>query len=125
MNWKQFIDSLKAKSQMLASMLSMGVVAAVDDNKITVAFTANGANKQVLEKVEHKTTIEDTLREFFKLAVRIEYVLDKTKKPPGTKAGKPRELSIDADDILAKDPELKRVVERFDGEIISRRKTDK
>ncbi|MCP4570199.1 MAG: DNA polymerase III subunit gamma/tau [FCB group bacterium] len=125
MNWKKFIDSLKAKSQMLASMLSMGVVSAVEDNKITVAFTANGANRQVLEKAEHKTTIEDTLREFFKLAVRMEYVLDKTKTPPGTKSGKPRELSIDADDILAKDPELKRVVEQFDGEIISRRKTDK
>ena len=78
----------------------------------------------MLEKKEHKATIEDTLREFFKLTVRIEYVLNKKLKTAGPEATKPRNLQINTDDLLAGDPELKKVVEQLDGEIISRKKTD-
>ena len=126
MNWNKFLDHLKRRKQMIASLLAMGQVSAVADNTITISFSSNGGtNKQVLEKAESKGIVEETMREFFKLPVRIEYRLDAApaKTEPAT-SRKPPPLPIDAADLLEHDPDLKRMVEGVNGEIISRRKID-
>jgi len=120
------LDHLKRRKQMIASLLAMGQVSAVADNTITISFSSNGGtNKQVLEKAESKGIVEETMREFFKLPVRIEYRLDAAPaKTEPTTSRKPPPLPIDAADLLEHDPDLKRMVEGVNGEIISRRKID-
>jgi DNA polymerase-3 subunit gamma/tau len=124
MNWKKFLDALKNRSQMLASMLAMARVRSVVDNKITVAFSANAdTNKQVAEKSDNYTIITDTLREFFKLPVRAEFILLEDEQIPAAGTDITEKQPVNADDLFEKDPELKKMVEQIDGEIISRRKT--
>lgn len=125
MSWKKFLESLKRRKQMLASLLSMGQVRAVEDNKITIAFGANySTNKQVVEKPESKSVIEETLREFYKLTVRVEFELDLTQTSTQPSGTRPESRQIDADDLFEKDPDLKKMVEHVDGEIIGRRKIE-
>jgi DNA polymerase-3 subunit gamma/tau len=125
MSWKKFLDSLKRRKQMLASLLSMGQVRAVEDNRITVSFNSNySTNKQVVEKPESKTVIEETLREFYKLTVRIEFELDTTPAAPAPTRKHAEVEQVDAEDLFEKDPDLKKMVDQIDGEIIGRRKID-
>ena len=116
---------MKRRKSMVASLLAMGTVQAVADNKITVAFGNNSStDKQVLEKQEWRDLIETTLREFYKVAARIEFVIDVTVESSQPARQKTVPQKVNADDLLAADPELKRMVEQIDGEIIDRRKTD-
>jgi DNA polymerase-3 subunit gamma/tau len=125
MSWGKFLENLKRRKQMLASLLSMGQVRDVQDIKITVTFGATySTNKQVVEKPESKSLIEETLREFYKLTVRIEFELDATQPPPVKSSQRTETNRVDADDLLEKDPDLKKVVEQIDGEIIGRRKIE-
>ena len=124
MSWKKFLESLKRRKQMLASLLAMGQVQRVEDNKISIAFASNySTNKQVVEKAESKAVIEETLREFYQMTVRIEFELDAAPAamPSRKQAESPQ---INADDLLDQDPELKKMVEQIDGEIIGRRKIE-
>jgi len=125
MSWKKFLESLKRRKQMLASLLSMGEVKTVENNKITVFFGPSySPNKQVVEKPDSKALIEDALREFYKLTVRIDFELDRSQ--PAAQPVRPRAeiKQVDADDLLDKDPDLKRMIEKIDGEIIARRKIE-
>ncbi len=126
MSWPKFLETLKRRKQMLASLLSMGEVRSVENNKILVAFrNSYETNKQVVEKPESKTLIEDTLREFYKTTVRIEFELDSTPAPEPPKRQPRREIEqVDADDLLKNDPDLKKMLEQIDGEIIGRRKIE-
>lgn len=125
MSWNRFLEELKMRKQMLASMLSMGHLHDVKDNEITISFAPSyGPNKQVIEKPESKSIVEETLRDFYKIAVRIKFVIDsKIKTPVHTQKG-PENLKIDAEDLFAKNPDLKKMVDRVDGEIVGRRKID-
>jgi len=100
-------------------------VRAVEDNKITIAFGPNYAtNKQVVEKPESKAVIEETLREFYGLTVRIDFELDKAQAAAPPTRGRPEPEQIDAEDLLEQDPDLRKMVEQIDGEIIGRRKIE-
>jgi len=125
MSWKKFLESLKRRKQMLASLLSMGQVRAVEDNKISITFSANYAtNKQVVEKPESKAVIEEILREFYGLTVRIDFELERAQAAAAPMRGRPEPDQIDAEDLLEQDPDLKKMVEQIDGEIIGRRKIE-
>lgn len=125
-SWNKFLDILKKKNSMLASMLSMATVKSVENNVITVAFGPSGdTHKQVVDKADSKVIIEKILKEFYQLTVRIEFTIDKTIKAQSAgKQKQPENLAINAEDLFAKDPELKSFVDKIDGEIVSRRKVD-
>lgn len=125
-SWNKFLDVLKKKKSMLASMLSMATVKSVENNVIKASFGPSGeTHKQVVEKPESKSVIEEALKDFYQLTVRIEFTIDKTLKAKSTsKQKEPDNLAINAEDLFAKDPELKSFVDKIDGEIISRRKVD-
>lgn len=126
MGWSGFLDLLKKRKQMLASMLSEGKVSSVDDNKITVSFgPANITNKQVAQKPEAVAVIEEILREHFKITARIAFQIDKSVKPPPVAAEAAPGLDlVNTEDLFASDPELKKMVDRIDGEIIGKKKIE-
>ncbi|NMC43482.1 MAG: DNA polymerase III subunit gamma/tau [candidate division Zixibacteria bacterium] len=125
MEWSRFLDFLKRRKPMLASMLAMGKVRAVTDGVITVAFGSNySTNKQIAEKAENKAVIEETLRDFFKLPARMEYQLDRVDTAPAETIPAREYQTLDAEEIYKDDPDLKRMIEEIDGEIIGRRKVD-
>lgn len=125
MEWPRFLDFLRRRKQMPANMLSMGKVRSVVDNVITVTFGNNqNTNKQIVEKAENKGVIEEALRDFFKLPARMEYQLDRVDTAPAETVPAREYQSLDAEEIYKDDPELKRMIEEIDGEIIGRRKVD-
>jgi DNA polymerase-3 subunit gamma/tau len=126
MNWPAFLNTLKQRNQMLASMLSMGKITAVHDSTIVVSFGSSyKANKQVVEKAKGQETIESALTDFFKRRVRIEFELAPAQaQPAADRDSVLKKPKIDAQDLFLKDPALKKIVERLDGEIIGRRKIE-
>jgi len=125
MSWKKFLDSFKRHNPMLMSMLTMGQVRAVEDNKIMIAYGPSyAANMQVVRKPEKKAVIEEALREFYKLTVRVEFELDETQAAVAPARKHTETIQVDADDLLEKDPDLRKMVEQIDGEIIGRRKIE-
>ncbi|MFH1701077.1 MAG: DNA polymerase III subunit gamma/tau [Candidatus Zixiibacteriota bacterium] len=125
MSWNRFLDTLKKRSSMLNSQLAMGHIQNVKNNEITIAFTPTySTSKQVIEKPESKNIVEEALRDFYKIAVRIKFVIDTTIKTPVHTKQEPENLLINAEDLFAKDPDLKKMVERIDGEIVGRRKIE-
>jgi DNA polymerase-3 subunit gamma/tau len=124
-DWPRFLDVLKRRKPMLASMLNMGKVRSVVDNTITITFGNNrNTDKQVVEKPENKAVIEEALRDFFKLTVRVEYLLDRMDTT-SAETNPPRGYqSVDAEELYKDDPELKQMIDEINGEIISRRKVD-
>jgi DNA polymerase-3 subunit gamma/tau len=125
MEWPRFLDVLKRPKPMLASMLAMGKVHSVVDNTITIAFGSNySTNKQIAEKSENRAVIEEALRDFFKLTVRVEYLLDRVDTTPAETVPARGHQPIDPEEIYKDDPELKQMIEEINGEIIGRRKAD-
>jgi len=125
MSWPKFLEALKRRKQMLASLLSMGELRSVEENRIRVAFrNSYETNKQVVSKSENRTLIEDTLRDFYKTAARIEFEIDNSPPPKKKAEPRPRSEPVNADDLVDNDPDLKKMLEQIDGEIIGRRKIE-
>jgi hypothetical protein len=125
MSWPKFLEALKRRKQMLASLLSMAEVRSVEDNKIHVTFrNSYETNRQVVSKSENKAVIEDALRNFYKTSARIEFELDNSPPPKVKTETRRQSEQIDADDLLDDDPDLKQLLEQIDGEIIGRRKIE-
>jgi len=119
-SWPKFIDHLKSKNQMLAALLAMAEIRKVEDNVITAVFyNAGGTSKQVVEKSNHVTVIQSELRDFFGANLQIKFETDPNKKGPEP-AGKTEK--IDTEKLLKEDEKLRNIVDRFDGEIIGKKK---
>ncbi len=126
MGWSGFLDLLKKRKQMLASMLSEGKVSDVTDNKITVSFApTNITNKQVAQKPDAVAVIEETLREHFNIAIRINFQIDASVKPPPVASEPSAGLeAVNTEDLFSSDPDLKKMVEQIDGEVIGKKKIE-
>ncbi len=123
--WHKFIDSLKVKNQMLAAHLSMVEIREVKDNTITAVFhNAGGTSKQVVEKPDYITIITSHLRDFFKTNVKIRFEIDANKKLTVENKPEPKIEKVDSQKILEENGQLKKLVEKFDGEIIGVREKE-
>ena len=123
--WKKFADHLKRQNPMLSALLSMAEITEVKDNLITAVFhNAGGTSKQVLEKPDYIAAINAALREFFKTPLHIRYEVDHNKKVPEATQPNHKPEKVDSEKILKEDPGLKNLVDRFNGEIIGRKKVD-
>ena len=124
-SWHKFLDYLKSKNQMLAAHLSMVEITEVKDNVITAVFhNAGGTSKQVVEKPDYMSKIIAELREYFKTNVGIRFTLDLNKKPSAIPRPERKIEKVDSKEILAKNGKLKKLVEKFDGEIIGVKNND-
>ncbi len=124
-SWNKFLDYLKSKNQMLSAHLSMVDIVEVKDNVITAVFhNAGGTSKQVVEKPDYLAKIVAELREFFKTNVGIRFTLDTNKKPSAIARPERKIEKVNSEEILAKNGKLKKLVEKFDGEIIGVKDSD-
>ncbi|UCD17342.1 MAG: DNA polymerase III subunit gamma/tau, partial [Candidatus Zixiibacteriota bacterium] len=124
-NWPKFTEHVKKSNPMLSALLSMAEIREVKDNVITAVFhNAGGTSKQVLEKSDYIAAIQADLREFFKTSLRIKYEIDVNKKAPKNTRPESTTNKIDADNLLKEDARLRNLVDRFDGEIVGKRKID-
>jgi DNA polymerase III subunit gamma/tau len=123
--WPKFIEFLKRENPMLSALLAMADIKDVNDNIITAVFhNAGGTSKQVVEKSNYQTTILSALREFYKTNLKIRFEIDQTVKPANEPKPAPKVEKLDTEKILAEDERLRNIVEKFDGEIVGRKKAD-
>ncbi len=128
MSWRKFLEVLKKKNTMIATMLAMGSLSSVTENLITIGFEpGREMNKQVVERPEKKAMIEKILTEYYGIAVTVSFIMEKAapaeKKEVAQTVDDPA-APINTADLFDKDPELKRLVDDIDGEIIGRKKVD-
>jgi len=110
---------------MLAAHLSMVEIREVKDNTITaVCHNAGGTSKQVVEKPDYMTIITSHLRDFFKTNVKIRFEIDANKKLTVENKPEPKIEKVDSQKILEENGQLKKLVEKFDGEIIGVREKE-
>jgi DNA polymerase-3 subunit gamma/tau len=124
-NWSHFTDHLKTQNPMLSALLAMAEIREVKENTITAVFhNAGGTSKQVVEKPDYLGIITSSLKDYFKtnLKIRFEIDINKTAAPPPKSAPPPEKL--DTAKILAEDERLRNLVQRFDGEIVGKRKAE-
>ncbi|MCK4632848.1 MAG: hypothetical protein KAT79_06220, partial [candidate division Zixibacteria bacterium] len=121
--WEAFLTILRGKSQMLASLLSMGKVRGFENNMIKAAFgTAEATSVQVIEKKENYKTITDCLREHFRANVGISFDVDESIRSP-QRSNQNGAMSRDqVEDLVEKSPRLKKLMEKVNGEVIGMRK---
>lgn len=124
-NWPKFIEHLKRENPMLSALLAMVEIKEVKDNVITASFhNAGGTSKQVVEKPNYMSIITSSLRDFFKTGLKMKFEIDLNKGPVSTQKTFSKPEKVDAEKLLQEDEKLKRIVERFDGEIIGKKKTN-
>ena len=121
--WDNFLNLLRQRSQMLASLMSMGEVRQVKDNTLRLVFPAAGStNKQVVEKADNLNLILGTLREHYKSNLSIKFEIDPEKNRPSNSLGNNSLSKEDVDKLVENSPRLKKLIERVDGEVIGIRK---
>jgi DNA polymerase-3 subunit gamma/tau len=124
-NWPKFIEHLKTINPMLSALLAMAEIKNVSDNVITAVFhNAGGTSKQVVEKSNYQSIILAALREFYKTNLKIQFEVDINKLPPAETRETAKPEKIDTEKLLAESEKLKNIVERFDGEIVGKKKVD-
>ncbi len=118
-SWNKFIDYLKTKNQMLAAHLSMVEIREVKDNVIVAVFYNNGGtSKQIVEKPDYMSKIIAELKEFYKTNIGIRFQVDMAKKADIPARQERKIEKVNTEEILEKNGKLKKLVEKFDGEII-------
>jgi DNA polymerase-3 subunit gamma/tau len=122
--WPKFVEYLKNSNRMLSALLAMAEIKEVKGNVITAVFPSNGTNKQVVEKPDYKTVITTALREHFKANLKIVFEIDPTRKPTQPTSPTTSPEKIDSKKILSEDEKLRNIVERFNGEIVGKKKID-
>ncbi len=123
--WTKFVEYLKVKNQMLAAHLSMAEIREFKDNTITAVFhNAGGTSKQVVDKKDYMGIILSELREFYKTGLNIRFIVDAAKIPTPMPKPESKMESVDAKKLMEENGDIKRLVEKFDGEIIGKKKSD-
>jgi len=124
-SWPKYIEFLKRSNPMLSALLAMAEIKEVKDNIITAIFhNAGGTSKQVVEKPHYMTVISESLREYFKTNLKINFEVDLNNKNGAAKKAAPPPEKIDTEKLLAEDDKLRNIVERFDGEVVGKKKVD-
>lgn len=124
--WEEYLNHLRRKSQMLSSMLHMGKVTEVKENRIKVIFGSSGTNtKEILEKQDNLRNITEDLKHFFQANVGISFEIDKTLvTPEPEKKGRKQITREELNQMVEDSPRLKKLIDKVDGEIIGVRKVD-
>ena len=124
-NWPKYIEFLKNDNPMLSALLSMAEIKEVKDNVITAVFhNAGGTSKQVVEKANYISVISASLRDYFKTSLKIRFEVDLQRKVPEMAKPVPKPEKIDAEKLLQSDEGLKNIVDRFEGEILGKKKVE-
>lgn len=115
--WSDFLNVLRNGSPMLASQLGMVTPTEVNDNLLQVAFPGSAeTNLQVVQKRENLQLIHDALRDHYKTNLRLKFVLDKNRS--NAEPEESREPGFNPEELLAKSEDLRKLVDRVNGEII-------
>ncbi|HDL02571.1 MAG TPA: DNA polymerase III subunit gamma/tau [candidate division Zixibacteria bacterium] len=123
--WPEYVDHLKRSNPMLSALLAMAEIKEVRDNIITaVFFNAGGTSKQVVEKPHYMSIISESLREYFKTNLKIKFEVDLNNKGKKEHKSPAQPEKIDTEKLLEEDDKLRNIVERFEGEIVGRKKAD-
>ncbi|MBN4076302.1 DNA polymerase III subunit gamma/tau [Gemmatimonas aurantiaca] len=126
-SWPKFLETLRAKSRMVGSQLSMATVSEVNGNRIVATFPPSGrSNLGLVENPAYAKQVEQALAEFYGAPLTIDYKLGSTPSSGSAAASAGQShgetLAPTAEDLLAEDAALRKVVERLEGEIVTVRK---
>ncbi len=124
--WSNFIQSLKLKSPMLASQLSMAEIKEVKDSKILFVFsTSEQASKELVEKQDNIRVITDTLRDHFRANISIRFDIDNDKNSHSKEENEIETNNQSVAKLIEQSPRIKSLIEKVDGEIIGLKKIKK
>jgi DNA polymerase-3 subunit gamma/tau len=122
--WDDFLTILRKSNRMLASQLSMAEVRSLTDNEILMVFAPTAeTSRQVVSKPENVKAVTELLRDHFKANLKISFDIDPDKTNPHEEDEK-AQRPVQAGELLARSPELQKILKLVDGEIIGVKKID-
>jgi hypothetical protein len=121
--WLGFLGEFTQINGMLSTMLKRGQPTLVKENIVELAFPSD-AGMNALMTSDKVKLLETSMEKHFGRHLRIKLTTDSnmTTNEPATTLD-PR-FDIAPDDFLERNPEVKRVVEKYDGRITSIKKID-
>jgi DNA polymerase-3 subunit gamma/tau len=123
-DWDDFLTILRKSNRMLASQLSMAEVRSLTNNEILMVFAPTAeTSRQVVSKPENVKAVTELLRDHFKANLKISFDIDPDKTNPHEEDEKARR-PVQAGELLARSPELQKILKLVDGEIIGVKKID-
>jgi len=124
--WDDFIRTLKQKSNMLASQLSMADVREISDNKLILFFGSNAATSlQVCQRSDNLNLIMQVLRDFYKANIGLNFKIDPDKKNVLSGGDRSQKPKVDVNKLVENSPRIKMLIDKIDGEIIGVKQIDK
>ena len=117
--WDGFITTLKQKSNMLASQLSMADVREISDNKLILFFGSNAATSlQVCQRSDNLNLIMQVLRDYYKANIGLNFKIDPNKKSTLPGSDHEQKTKVDLNQLVENSPRIKMLIDKIDGEII-------
>lgn len=105
--WPALLERVKAKKIRLHAFLQEGAPAGIDGNQLTVVFNSKYRfHRDQVADPANRTLIEKAAEEVFGCPLRLNFVLEEAPKADSNK------------EALREHPEIKKILEAFDGEII-------
>jgi DNA polymerase-3 subunit gamma/tau len=118
--WGEVLNRVKKEKASLGTFLCEGELVNCSDNELTVEFH-NGRqfHKKQVEKRDSLSILEKVLKEIFNSPLRLKFTLDQTKEKPLNHERDQKNAKKNLMELAQEKPELKSLLEHFDGEIIS------
>lgn len=121
-DWPSILEHIKERRISLGNFLAAAMIVQYQDNVITLAFGAQHEfHKQQAEKKEHTQLIQEIFSERLGIPVRLYCIVTDTppeQAPPPLLSREPLQ-EVNAYTVARRDPAVKRLLDAFDGQIVS------
>ena len=122
-DWDSFLDSYTQTNGVMSVMLRQGVSSPVDDGVIRLAFPPDAGARTILT-TEKVRKVESAMADFFGRQVRLRIESDTNAKPNNSRTTLDPRFDMTPQDLFDKNPDIKKIVDRYDAKITSIKKID-
>ncbi len=122
-DWGSFLKSYTQTNGVMSVMLRQGVSSPIEDGVIRLALPPDAGARTILTS-EKIRKIETAMAEFFGETIRLKIESDPNVKLNNSKSTLDPRFDMTPDDLFDKNPDIKKIVDKYDAKITSIKKID-
>jgi DNA polymerase-3 subunit gamma/tau len=121
-SWDSFLDGYTETNGFLSVLLRSGRPEFISDNELRLAFSPDSGAKTVItsEKIRQ---IESAMLAHFGRHIKLRIEIDDSVTSKGVKSTLDPRFDISPQDLFEKNPEIKKIVDKYDGKVLSIKKS--
>ncbi len=122
-SWSGFLGEFGRESELLANLLKEGKPDFGEDDRLRLTFPKTSGARTILTGDKMKA-LEAVLRKSFGRSIRVELTFDESDVGNGMSMTLDPRFDMTPERLYEKNPEIKKIVERYDGKITSIKRID-